>query len=289
MADDKMNPYEYTPLTGNSIRLVKLLPGEPSQDLRIMVEIVDLISYTTAHNDFPRLMEAEELKLTLPPDWWVYSTNDDEIFFYYESAIDPSDWKASWDHPDPTFDSSRYRRPEESPRSDGSHVSYEALSYTWRSEDPEEDAVVECGKGTGHPSSLHLGGNLSCALRHLRHPHTTRTLWIDAICINQSDLQEKEVQIGRMTDIYKSASCVVVWLGTASEDSELAMHTLDYLGQQVLTTKDGWRFCRPESEEPYWCEGNCALSYTNEVWAAINNLLSRPWFTRVWIIQVRRV
>lgn len=82
-------------------------------------------------------------------------------------------------------------------------------------------------------------------------------LWIDAICINQSDIKEREEQVARMAHIYKRARRVVVWLGDTDEDHNggLALRTMDYLGRQVVVTHDGWSFADPDADEPYWCEG----------------------------------
>jgi hypothetical protein len=55
--------------------------------------------------------------------------------------------------------------------------------------------------------------NLYLALLRLRHPETERTLWVDALCINQVDLDEKRHQIALMADIYTKASTVIMWLG----------------------------------------------------------------------------
>jgi hypothetical protein len=56
--------------------------------------------------------------------------------------------------------------------------------------------------------------NLALALRYLRRTSSSRTLWIDALCIDQDDKgDEKTTQIQRMDLIYANASPVVVWLG----------------------------------------------------------------------------
>lgn len=279
-----MGRYEYSELTGNNIRLVRLLPGETHQDIKIRIDTVELVANCPSPSTFPQLMTADKLRPTLPPDWWVYDTVEDEVYFYYETGNGET-WKASWIHPDSSINTSLYRKEL------GSHIpkiggqGYEALSYTWRSNDPDEDAIVQDGSEESSSTSLQLGGNLACALRHLRQRDTVRTLWIDAICINQSNLEERGKQVARMASIYKSARRVVVWLGTGSEDSDLAMQSLDYLGKQVILTKDNWLFAPPDAEEPYWVEGTCSVPYSEEVWAAINRLLGRPWFMRVWIIQ----
>jgi hypothetical protein len=55
--------------------------------------------------------------------------------------------------------------------------------------------------------------NLYSALLRLRHSETDRTLWVDALCINQSDLDEKGQQVSLMREIFKRAGKVTMWLG----------------------------------------------------------------------------
>jgi len=66
--------------------------------------------------------------------------------------------------------------------------------------------------------------NLYDALTHMRSDTESRVLWIDALCIDQSDGQERNHQVQLMGDIYHSARQVIVWLGVAAEDSDLAMN-----------------------------------------------------------------
>jgi Heterokaryon incompatibility protein (HET) len=108
---------------------------------------------------------------------------------------------------------------------------YEALSYTWG--DPKgEDSLVPC---RGDPSAsypikvdegyLRIGYNLECALKQLRHGTNPRTLWIDAICINQDDFEEKNQQVKAMARIYSNASRVLAWLGEHDGYTDLAFET----------------------------------------------------------------
>jgi hypothetical protein len=55
----------------------------------------------------------------------------------------------------------------------------------------------------------------------------------DAVCINQSDNDEKSWQVRQMNDVYEKARLVTVWLGPASEDSDLAMHKLKVFGDKL--------------------------------------------------------
>lgn len=278
-----MAQYTYSPLTVDNIRLVKLLLGESFDEIKITIDHAAFIPECKSRQDLPRLMTTEELEKTLPTDWWVHETVEDEVCFYYETE-DGKAWKTSSFHPDPEIDTSWYRRPN-SPTSGNRGPYFEALSYTWRSDYPDEYALVQGDDENKATALLRIGGNLALALRSLRYRDAVRTLWIDAICINQKDPEERTQQVARMAAIYKSASRVVVWLGPDSEDSDLAMKTLYYLGQQVVCTKDNWLLTRPGGVEGSWCESKSILPYSDQVWTAIDNLLARPWFTRVWIIQ----
>lgn len=84
---------------------------------------------------------------------------------------------------------------------------YEALSYTWGASLNGRSVTVN------DEYELPVTDNLFDALRRLRRRYRHRTIWIDAICINQLDLQERAAQVTMMGDIYASATCVNVWLG----------------------------------------------------------------------------
>ena len=93
---------------------------------------------------------------------------------------------------------------------------YEALSYTWG--DPRSHGMIDLN---GRPFSTRK--NLEVALLHLRLKDKPRILWIDALCIDQINIKERNFQVGRMRDIYRGASKVLVFLGSASNDSDMAM------------------------------------------------------------------
>ena len=83
---------------------------------------------------------------------------------------------------------------------------------------------------------LSITKDLPQALRHLRRQKFSRTLWIDQICINQINLDERSAQVTIMGEIYRHANRVVVWLGPAKDDSDLAMH----LPSQVRPKWPNW-------------------------------------------------
>lgn len=85
-------------------------------------------------------------------------------------------------------------------------LKFEALSYCWGSPaGPIGIFVGESGNRT-----IKVTQNIVNALPYLRYPGQSRKMWIDAICVNQQDLEEKSRQIKRMANIYSVASRVIV-------------------------------------------------------------------------------
>ncbi|KAL2040278.1 hypothetical protein N7G274_007181 [Stereocaulon virgatum] len=173
---------------------------------------------------------------------------------------------------------------------------YEALSYTWGSQKDPVDVFIKPrvdDKRSKHGSQPHrpdtsplaVTQNLATALRHLRRPERKRTLWIDAICVNQQDLKERGHQVERMADVYRNADQVLVWLGPESDNSAWAIGTLLDLS---LSIDVDWRALsmEPSSQgQSHWADGGEQLPYDDETWQAILHLLQRNWFRRLWIWQ----
>jgi hypothetical protein len=103
-----------------------------------------------------------------------------------------------------------------------------ALSYTWGK--PGATLSIFCNGRT-----MEIATNLHEAMVTLfSEPHSLDLpIWIDAICINQKDDEEKGVQVAKMGDVYRKATKVVVWLGPGTARSNLAIDFLDRLGQAL--------------------------------------------------------
>ncbi|KAL6712125.1 hypothetical protein ACN47E_000002 [Coniothyrium glycines] len=138
---------------------------------------------------------------------------------------------------------------------------YIALSYMW--DQGARSRHIECdGK------SLEVGENLWQFLQQYRrflalqqqHGESsgiTKRLWIDAISINQQDLQERGQQVALMRNIYTGADSVIVWLGLAEGFEELAF---------LLTRHP-------------------ALIKVDEMLDSLTQLLNKPYWKRVWVVQ----
>jgi hypothetical protein len=86
---------------------------------------------------------------------------------------------------------------------------YEALSYCWG--DPDNSESLQLPEG-----QLSMTANLAAGLRQLRFLDRNRRLWVDAICINQKDNDEKGLQVALMAQVFRNAECVLVWLGVGN-------------------------------------------------------------------------
>ncbi|KAF2795034.1 hypothetical protein K505DRAFT_324342 [Melanomma pulvis-pyrius CBS 109.77] len=96
------------------------------------------------------------------------------------------------------------------------HPHYEALSYVWG--DPKVTRDITVG-GVNFTATA----NLFDFLHSLRSPTADRYLWADAICIDQTNEEEKIYQIGLMTKIYQYAKEAHIWFGPFTKDWDRKM------------------------------------------------------------------
>ncbi|PVH79129.1 heterokaryon incompatibility, partial [Cadophora sp. DSE1049] len=92
------------------------------------------------------------------------------------------------------------------------------LSYVWGEYSTPRDAI-HCNEGT----VITITTNCRDALIALRKRYGKLTIWVDAICINQQDIQERSKQISLMEEIYSWSERVIVWLGPGDKSSRKAM------------------------------------------------------------------
>lgn len=277
-----MASYKYSKLENEAqdIRLVTLLPGERDDVIQIRIFHTPLAAPSNFES---QSLPLQDIQKTLPPGWRVHKTVEGRVIFSeYETD------NTSWTHPDAKFDT------EPLDTIPGELVTdyqpkYDALSYTWGSPgDTELISVCEemgSSNSDGESAMLKVGKNLATALRYLRHSDRSRTIWIDAICINQEDEEERNTQVRRMTNIYTLARTVVVWLGDSTKNSSLAITALAHLGSQLEITTGNHRLRSPNATEEHWHRSWYKLPYDNETWQAIHDFISRPWFERLWIWQ----
>ena len=136
---------------------------------------------------------------------------------------------------------------------------YEALSYTWGYSSSRKPIYIN---GT----TVLVTENLYTALLYLRYEHKPRILWVDAICIDQQNLEERSAQVQLMFRIYGSATRVIVWLGEQSEDSDLALDVIESWSRPSAILVD-------------------RLSTMSTEFKALDSLFARSWWNRSWVVQ----
>jgi hypothetical protein len=161
---------------------------------------------------------------------------------------------------------------------------FEALSYTWGSAENPFDIFV----GSSACHTLAVTQNLAEALPYFRLEDRSRTLWIDAICVNQSGMAERTDQVKRMADIYSKATRVVVWLGPASADSSMAIAFFNTICSKIAVDWQTYAL-RPTSPDTWWADVNFPVPLDQALSNSILSLLNRPWFDRLWIWQEVRL
>jgi hypothetical protein len=141
---------------------------------------------------------------------------------------------------------------------------YSALSYAWGARTKLQDIAVDDSPATVTP-------NLKNALQRLRPQdgEDDLILWVDALCINQSDIPERNLQTGKMRMIYHNAKSVSVWLGLKHHNSHFAMRLVHDLGRS------------PEEDVP-----NIIRDPRNaDAFDSLVVMFRRQYWWRIWVVQ----
>lgn len=135
-------------------------------------------------------------------------------------------------------------------------------------------------------STIPIAQNLCVALRHFRHQKECRRLWVDALCINQEDDNERSSQVPLMGGIYRRANRVIAWIGPEENNSSEALELISYIGRQV---EINWRIAsiRPAkgSKDLAWAELAAEAPFNERQLQCLSLLFQRPWFERIWVRQ----
>ncbi|KAF2833421.1 hypothetical protein CC86DRAFT_9574 [Ophiobolus disseminans] len=281
-----MAPYQYVPLDANKnqIRILSLLPGSHEDPIRISISQISFDP--PERNDQETFLSDErfrEIQDKLPETWSAYRTIEGRPIFGCEPDGQPV--HISWQPPESASEGAFDEFMNIAEREEF-EPAFEAVSYTWGALDTTlAIEVVDTLSPTTTAGTLDVGPNLFEIIHHLRLPEDARTLWIDAICINQQDLVERSKQIKNMRDIYAYARRVIVWLGPSSEDSTLALRTLEHVGKQIEFTICDTFMPAPDCTETQWWDYEERLPLASGALEAVLNLIQRPYFERLWVKQ----
>lgn len=162
---------------------------------------------------------------------------------------------------------------------DTTSISYYALSYCWG----PNHSLIEI---TCNSRPLFVTPNLHAFLLEYRHRGTNIPLWVDAICIDQSNNSERTSQVRMMDQIYSRADCVVVWLGEAKATDRLAVDVLRLIHVVWASTPKVSHLdhSRDVLAHDAWLSSNVP----QVSWNALAAFLLRPWFSRMWMYVTHR-
>ncbi|KAE9379669.1 heterokaryon incompatibility, partial [Stipitochalara longipes BDJ] len=134
---------------------------------------------------------------------------------------------------------------------------YTAVSYTWGNADASEVIYLDNRRFYVRPNLWSCLYYMAQAARNAAWNY----LWVDAICINQTNDAERSSQVRLMDQTYRDAVCVSVWLGLVT----LPTDTMPYIPTQIPAKT-------LESDRFDWID-------------SIVDLSNRPYWSRVWVIQ----
>ena len=157
---------------------------------------------------------------------------------------------------------------------------YEAISYCCGNQRIQEE--IEC-----NDVPLRIGRNLCNALKAFRDSYQERVLWVDEICINQSDLQEKAAQVNLLGFIYPLARSVLVHLGTGANGEAGAFKLFKEIELECETTAaSGAQYEVELNKIMERIKNNAVLRTTiQKKLNAVRQLMILPYWERVWPIQ----
>ncbi|KAK1969564.1 hypothetical protein LY78DRAFT_678439 [Colletotrichum sublineola] len=177
---------------------------------------------------------------------------------------------------------------------------YEAVSYAWG--DPKVSQIPSPSRPAQtrktYQAVVSITPNVTSLLQSLRRADGPRVLWIDAICINQVDISERNVQVQQMRSIYTRAIRTVIWLGTATEDgtSDLALAFLSKMAayQRYLHWTRSEVSFYEEGDEDYAFETSLFDQDTDAGAGRAEHtgiymsrfILPRDW-VREWVVEIR--
>lgn len=162
------------------------------------------------------------------------------------------------------------------------HQEYSALSYVWGQEDPgssqrQNRLVIHCN---GHQHEARIGPNCWSAMWHLSKAREALTIWVDSVCIDQRNSEEKAHQIPLMEEIFKSAHTTYFWLGEVATGTNEA---INFLSTSVLLVSSGTAGDIIRAAFTLFLRRHTFRVHPHR--SALNKIFRRPWIERLWTLQ----
>ncbi|KAI7546553.1 hypothetical protein KC331_g5546 [Hortaea werneckii] len=154
---------------------------------------------------------------------------------------------------------------------------YHAISYTWGSSSKMDDVPI-------NDKQCRVRANRYDVLRKAISFGREGFYWVDAICINQGDIQEKSAQVAMMGEIFERAEGVLACVGPRANESEMLMQKLRTLAHSSWVSGQTW----PDLAfglRGYWWIIRQDPQDLRAISDALASFLRRPYFQRLWILQ----
>lgn len=165
------------------------------------------------------------------------------------------------------------------------HTVFDALSYTWGP--PTVQHFIRLARDR---SRMSVRDNCYRFLRHWRRnaPDLSRWIWIDAICIDQSANEEKSEQVRQMHQIYGSARQVLIWLGSASEETtfpEFLKQHPEFLEDRSRYEDEGVPHSLHRLVSATWSLDELRSQQHHLALSHLRSIVAADYWTRRWILQ----
>ena len=163
---------------------------------------------------------------------------------------------------------------------------YAALSYTWGEPVLSHSILVNDGL-------LPITENLFNALTYINSlwRGSKRCLWVDQVCVNQDDVDERSAQVRLMKSVYEGATVIGAWLdiGEHKVESELAFGKMLKLSRLLLDAEERHNGEIHLAFKTVLRENEAVFDISDPVcfreWSSIRSIMQNPWWRRTWIYQ----
>ncbi|UPX11197.1 uncharacterized protein EKO05_0001817 [Ascochyta rabiei] len=160
---------------------------------------------------------------------------------------------------------------------------YQALSYVWGGDVRDRELLTPDGV-------IPITTSLYKALLALRQTDQGIMIWVDAVCINQTDTKEKAQQIRLMPEIYQACECAYAFLSEGSPATDQALEMLMQLRARTAQEKQqqSSKNIADGNDSPRMMSmwgGDRLPPLNSPIWESVETLFTLPYFRRAWIIQ----
>ena len=157
---------------------------------------------------------------------------------------------------------------------------YETISYVWGDPTPKEWILIDSCR-------IQIPTSSDAVLRAIRHHSQPRTIWLDAVCIDQTNVREREQQVTLMEDVYRNTQNGIIYLGEGDQDLYLAKSQIDALMEEIMEDTDNLTNLtgtRLGVGADYSSLAQTGLRGHYD-FRLVQKFYLLPWFSRVWVFQ----